>query len=139
MKNPATPKTAKVNGKEISRPPPHPLRKRPPKNNLGGLTKLFRAMGSDFRVPGRPVPRIRPPAGHPSHQKAATMKNTSTGAKSAKVNGKAVSRPAPHPPRKRKPKDSLEGVVKLFRALGPNFYVPGRPLPRPRRPDSTLP
>ena len=47
----------------IRRPPPHPLRKRPPKNNLGGLTKLFRAMGSDFRVPGRPVPRIRPPAG----------------------------------------------------------------------------
>ena len=64
MKNPATPKTAKVNGKEISRPPPHPLRKRPPKNNLGHIPAMFRAMGADFRVPGRPSPRVRPPAGH---------------------------------------------------------------------------
>ena len=27
----------------------------------------------------------------------------------------------------------------MFRAMGPNFYVPGRPLPRPRRPDSSQP
>ena len=66
MKKPsASVKAVKVDGKWVRRPPPHPLRKRPPKNNLGGVTALFRAMGSDFRVPGRPSPRVRPPRKRP--------------------------------------------------------------------------
>ena len=64
MKKPATAKTAKVNGKEISRPPPHPCRKRKPKDNLGDVPALFGLMGPGFRIPGRPVPRIRPSAEH---------------------------------------------------------------------------
>ena len=42
------------------------------------------------------------------------------------------------PPRKRPPKDNLGDVPALLRKLGPNFYVPGRPLPKSRRPDSTI-
>ena len=55
-------KIPKANAAAASYPAPPPLRKRPPKNNLGDVVKLFRAMGPDFRVPGRPAPRIRPPA-----------------------------------------------------------------------------
>ena len=50
-----------------------------------------------------------------------------------------VWHPKPHPPRKRPPKNNLGHVAGLLHALGPNFYVPGRPLPRKRRPDSTRP
>ena len=50
----------------------------------------------------------------------------------------AIRRPPPHPLRKRPPKDNLGDVPALLRKLGPNFYVPGRPLPKQRRPDSTI-
>ena len=49
---------------EVWHPPPHPLPKRPPKNNLGHIPEQFRKLGlllgPDYRVPGRPTPRIRP-------------------------------------------------------------------------------
>ena len=50
-----------------------------------------------------------------------------------------VWHPKPHPLRKRIPKNNLGHVARHLRALGPNFHVPGRPLPKPRRPDSTYP
>ena len=62
VKTKAKVKAAKsVRTDDVWHPPPHPLRKRPPKNNLGHIPALFRQLGPDFRVPGRPVPRIRPP------------------------------------------------------------------------------
>ena len=56
------PKSARINGKLIRNPPPP--RKRPPKDNLGDVPAILRAMGPGFRVPGRPPIRVRPPAGH---------------------------------------------------------------------------
>ena len=54
---------------DVWHPPPHPPRKRPPKNNLGHVPELFRdfglSLGPDLprflRAIGRPMPRIRPP------------------------------------------------------------------------------
>ena len=63
------PKSARVNGKLIRNPPPP--RKRPPKDNLGDVPAMFGAMGPGFRIPGRPVPRVRPPAGHSQKNAAA--------------------------------------------------------------------
>ena len=59
------------------------------------------------------------------------MKKPSASAKTN--NGKTVRRPAPHPPRKRKPKDNLGDVPAMFGAMGPGFRVPGRPVPRVRK------
>lgn len=86
--------------------------------------------------PARPAKAAKP-------AKSARSAKAAKPAKAAKLDAKNgagyVWHPKPHPPRKRKPKDNLEHVVDLLRALGPNFYVPGRPLPNPRRPDSTYP
>ena len=49
---------------DVWHPPPHPPRKRPPKNNLGHVPdriwKLGLFLGPDYRVPGRPMPPLRP-------------------------------------------------------------------------------
>ena len=63
------------------------------------------------------------------------MKKTAS-TKKPKPKG-AIINPNPGPRRKHPPKDNLGEAVQLVRALGPDFYVPGRPIPRPRRPDST--
>ena len=59
MKTNAKARPSKKPDNMVLYPPP---RKRPPKDNLGDVPALLRKMGPGFRVPGRPAPRIRPPA-----------------------------------------------------------------------------
>ena len=78
-----------------------------------------------------------------SSAKAAKSPRTAKAVKAAKpdeLNGLPdVWHPKPHPPRKRIPKNNLGHIADLLHALGPNFRVPGRPVPKPGRSNSAHP
>ena len=105
--------------------------------------KAAKATKSDRSAKAAKAAKPAKAAKAPRPVKAAQLAQSAKTAKPAKSDDLSdlpyVWHPKPHPLRKRIPKNNLGHVARHLRALGPNFYVPGRPLPNPRRPDSTYP